>query len=60
MLKIKQVKSRIGRSKKQRETLKKLGLKKINDVVNQPDNEAIRGMINKVAHLVEVEEINGD
>lgn len=56
-LRIKQVKSAIGRKADQGKTLQALGLKKINDVVEQNDNPAIRGMIFKVKHLVEVEEI---
>lgn len=56
-LRIKQVKSAIGRKADQAKTLQALGLKKINDVVEQQDNPAIRGMIFKVKHLVEVEEI---
>lgn len=42
--------------KDQTATCKALGLRKINDVVEQPDNESIRGMIFKVKHLVEVQE----
>ncbi|MCI1666094.1 MAG: 50S ribosomal protein L30 [Atopobiaceae bacterium] len=37
-------------------TCKALGLRRIGDVVEQPDNESIRGMIFKVKHLVDVEE----
>ena len=37
-------------------TCRALGLRRIGDVVTQPDNESIRGMIHKVTHLVEVEE----
>ena len=55
-LKIKLVKSPIGYSKRQKGTVKALGLKKINDIVEQTDTEVIRGMIAKVSHLVEVEE----
>ena len=55
-LKIKLVKSPIGYSKRQKGTVKALGLKKINDIVEQADNPVIRGMIFKVSHLVEVEE----
>lgn len=50
-------KSVIGRSKDQCETVKALGLRKINDKVVQQDNDAIRGMIHKVAHLVTVKEL---
>jgi len=55
-LKIKLVKSPIGYSQRQKGTVAALGLKKINQVVTHADNGVIRGMINKVSHLVEVEE----
>ena len=55
-LKIKLVKSPIGYSQRQKGTVAALGLKKINQVVTHTDNEVIRGMINRVSHLVEVEE----
>lgn len=48
--------SAIGRSKDQVETIKALGLRKLNDTVVQQDNASIRGMIAKVAHLIEVKE----
>ena len=51
------VKSTIGRKDDQIATVKALGLKKIRDNVTQEDNPAIRGMINKVSHLVEVQEV---
>jgi large subunit ribosomal protein L30 len=54
-IKIKQVRSRIRRPKDQRRTLDALGLKKIGRVVEHEDNPAIRGMIEKVKHLVSVE-----
>ena len=50
------VKSPIGYSKRQKATLKAMGLKKINQTVVQVDNQAVRGMIDKVSHLVEVAE----
>ncbi|WP_313802146.1 50S ribosomal protein L30 [Cytobacillus sp.] len=46
----------IGRPQDQRETVKALGLRKMHQTVEQQDNPAIRGMINKVAHLVTVKE----
>lgn len=55
-IKIKQVKSRIGAPKDQKRTLDALGLKKMNRVVEFEDNPAIRGMVNKVKHLVSIEE----
>ncbi|ASR45745.1 MULTISPECIES: 50S ribosomal protein L30 [Paenibacillus] len=56
-LEITLVRSLIGRPGTQRTTVKTLGLRKINHKVVQPDNAAIRGMINKVSHLVSVKEI---
>ncbi|MBQ0095812.1 MAG: 50S ribosomal protein L30 [Bacteroidaceae bacterium] len=53
-IKIKQTKSRIGAPKDQRRTLDALGLHKLNNVVEKEDNASIRGMINKVNHLVTV------
>jgi large subunit ribosomal protein L30 len=55
-LQITLVRSPIGYSKKQKNTLKALGLMRINQMVTHKDNEALRGMINKVSHLVTVEE----
>lgn len=46
----------IGRPEDQRVTVKTLGLRKLHQTVVQDDNAAIRGMINKVAHLVTVKE----
>ena len=56
-LRLTQVKSAVGRPSDQGKTLKALGLGKIGRTVDQVDNESIRGMIFKVKHLVEVEEI---
>ena len=56
-LRVTQVKSPIGYKKDQLATLKSLGLGKIGRTVEQVDNESVRGMIFKVKHLVEVEEI---
>ena len=55
-LTIKLVKSPIGAPKNQRKTIEALGLKKMGSTVVKEDNEAIRGMIKTVAHLVSVEE----
>lgn len=49
--------SLIGRPESQRITVKTLGLRKLHQTVEHEDNAAIRGMIKKVSHLVEVEEI---
>lgn len=56
-LKITLKKSVIGTPENQRATVKALGLKKTNSTVEQEDSPEIRGMINKVAHLLKVEEL---
>ena len=56
-IKIKQLKSPIGRNNKQRETLISLGLNKINRERTLDSNPAIQGMINKVKHLIKVDEV---
>lgn len=48
--------SAIGRAQVQKDTVKALGLKKLNQTVIKPDNLAIRGMINKVVHLLDVKD----
>lgn len=48
--------SLIGRPQNQRDTVKALGLTKINSSVVKPNNPAIQGMIKTVSHLVDVEE----
>lgn len=53
---IKLVKSLIGRKKDQIATAHSLGLKKIGEVVIQPDNAQTNGKINKIIHLVEVQD----
>ena len=55
MLKITQVKSRIGYKKKAKATLDAMGIKKMNQTVELPDNLAIRGMIKKIEYLIRVE-----
>jgi len=57
-LRIKWVKSSIGYSKRQKETIKSLGLRRLGDTVEWRDDSVTRGMINRVRHLVEVEEVN--
>lgn len=49
--------SLIGRPENQRLTVKTLGLTKLHQTVTHQDNAAIRGMVNKVNHLVEVKEV---
>lgn len=48
--------SLIGRTEVQRETVKALGLRKLHQTVEHEDNVAIRGMIDRVSHLVTVKE----
>jgi len=57
-LKVTQVRSAIGGQRNQRETLKALGLRKIRQSQEWPDNTQVRGMINTVRHLVTVEEVS--
>jgi len=54
-LKITLVKSPIGSKPKHRATIAALGLRKMHQTVEQKDNEAIRGMIHHVKHLIKVE-----
>ena len=56
-LKITLVKSTIGAVPKNSKTVEALGLRKLNHSVEMPDNDAVRGMIRQVAHMVKVEEI---
>ncbi len=52
-------KSMIGRREHQRRVLAGLGLRRIDQSVVRPDTPAIRGMIAKVAHLVDVQQVDG-
>jgi len=56
-LKIVQTRSPIGGTKRQRETLRTLGLRRIGDASVRPDDPTVRGMIRAVAHLVSVSEV---
>jgi large subunit ribosomal protein L30 len=56
-LEIKQVKSEIGSPRDHRGTLRALGLKRINHTVVHDDTPVVRGMVRKVAYLVEVREV---
>ena len=55
-LRVRQVKSGIGFTERQRQTLRGLGLKRMLQVVELEDTPAVRGMITSIAHLVRVEE----
>ncbi len=50
------VKSGIGYCEDQKRTLKALGFRRLNQIVSHEDSGSLRGMINKVRHLVKVEE----
>lgn len=57
MLKITLVKSTIGAKPKNRATVESMGLRKLNKSIILPDNEATRGQIRQVSHLIKVEEV---
>lgn len=59
MLKITQIRSYVGRPEAQRKVLRGLGLGKMNRSVVLEDRAEVRGMINKISHLVKFEEIEG-
>ncbi len=56
-IKVKQVRSKINRPANQKLTLQALGLRKMNQVVEHEATPQILGMVRKVAHLIEVEEV---
>jgi len=56
-LRITLVRSPIGYSVRQKRTVQSLGLRKINQVVEIVDNPAVRGMVNKISHLLDVKEL---
>jgi large subunit ribosomal protein L30 len=58
-LRVTYVKSAIGYSERQKGTIRALGLRRLGDTVVQPDTPPVRGMVDKVRHLVTVEEIRG-
>lgn len=53
-VKVRQIRSGIGFEKNQKETLRSMGFRRLNQVVELPDNPAVRGMIYTVRHLVEI------
>jgi len=57
-LKVTQRRSVIGRPKDQKDTVRRLGLHRIRDSVVKEDRPEVRGMIEKVRHLVDVEEVS--
>lgn len=56
-IRVKQTKSKIGSTQRQKDTLQALGLRKMNNVVEHEENNQILGMIEKVSHLVSVERV---
>jgi len=56
-LRVTLVRSPIGYSVRQKRTVQALGLRKINQVVELVDNPAVRGMVKKISHLLDVQEI---
>jgi large subunit ribosomal protein L30 len=55
-IKVTYVKSSIGYSQRQKNTVRALGLRRLGQTIEHDDTNVVRGMINKVSHLVEVEE----
>ena len=56
-LKVTQIRQKVGNKPELRDTLRSLGLKRINDVVVKEDRPEIRGMVHAVRHLIKVEEV---
>ena len=56
-IRVKQVRSKIRRPQNQKRTLEALGLRKLNQVVEHDATPTILGMVNKVKHLISVEDI---
>lgn len=59
-LRITLVRSTIGRPQDQKNAVKSLGFKKLNQTIVRNDDPSIRGMCNKISHLVTVEEVAGE
>ncbi|MCK7637538.1 MULTISPECIES: 50S ribosomal protein L30 [Corynebacterium] len=59
-LKITQLKGTVGAKKNQKDSLRTLGLKRIRHSVVRPDTPEVRGLVNVVRHMVEVEEVAGE
>jgi len=58
-MKVTQIKSKNGANHAQRETLRSLGLRKINHTVEVKDSPQARGMLHRVRHLIKVDENDG-
>jgi large subunit ribosomal protein L30 len=59
-LRVTWVKSAIGYSQRQKDTIRALGLRRLGDRVEREDSPSLRGMVQKVSHLVKVEEIEAE
>jgi large subunit ribosomal protein L30 len=59
-LRVTLVKSPVGYRRDQKRTVRALGLRKMHQTVELGDTPTIRGMVNKVSHLVAVEELNDE
>jgi large subunit ribosomal protein L30 len=57
-IRIRQVRSAIHRTEKQKRTIRALGIRRMHQTVEHEDNPCIRGMVESVEHLLEVEEVN--
>jgi large subunit ribosomal protein L30 len=56
-LRVEYVKSTIGYSQRQKSTIRALGFKRLGDIIEVEDNDAMRGMLSKVSHLVQVQQV---
>jgi large subunit ribosomal protein L30 len=59
-LRVTQIRSEIGTTRRHRGTLRALGLRRIGSSATHPDSPALRGMLRKVGFLVRVEEVQGE
>jgi large subunit ribosomal protein L30 len=59
-LRITYFRSAIGYRKDQKETVRALGFRRLNQTIERPDNPSVRGMVNKVRHLVRIEGEDGE
>lgn len=54
IIRIKYFRSSIGRSERQKKMVRSLGLRKLNQVVERPDSPAVRGLVAKIPHLIQI------
>ncbi len=53
-IRIKYFRSSIGRPERQKKIIRSLGLRKLNQVIERPDNPAMRGVVAKIPHLIQI------